>query len=201
MSGKPVLFCDFDGVLCHDRFWRSQPSHVFEAIQSFLFEENRDTVMKWMLGKLTSEDIHFIIAKQLHLSYVNLFESFIAECRSMSVNLFALASLTRLREKYITILITVNTDSFNKYTVPALGLARYFDRIVNSYDESMFKEDQQGALFRKYLSLYRAGVSSCLLYDDSPKVIAAFLALGGQAHLVTASKSIDHYSEDLGANT
>lgn len=37
---KPILFIDFDGTLCHDRFWRNIDASGFEKIQNFLFGEN-----------------------------------------------------------------------------------------------------------------------------------------------------------------
>jgi len=32
---KSILFIDFDGTLCHDRFWQSIDESSFEKIQNF----------------------------------------------------------------------------------------------------------------------------------------------------------------------
>ena len=54
---KPILFCDFVGVLCYDRFWRSLPSHEYEKMQDALFRRDKEMVNDWMRGEYCAEEI------------------------------------------------------------------------------------------------------------------------------------------------
>ncbi|MEK7065997.1 MAG: hypothetical protein AAB965_00305 [Patescibacteria group bacterium] len=56
-NNKPILFCDFDGVLCYDRFWRSLPSHEYEKMQDALFRRDKEMVNDWMRGEYCAEEI------------------------------------------------------------------------------------------------------------------------------------------------
>lgn len=62
-SMKPILFIDFDGTLCHDRFWQNYLSdEAFKKIS--IFTSRRDITRAWMRGEYTSEEINAIVAKE-----------------------------------------------------------------------------------------------------------------------------------------
>jgi hypothetical protein len=56
---KPIIFCDFDGVLCHDKYWRSLPEDQYEKVQELLFRDGTTLVNDWMRGEFTAEGINF----------------------------------------------------------------------------------------------------------------------------------------------
>ena len=53
MRTKPILFIDFDGTLCFDRYWRSLPQDMFSLVQQRLFGRDTTLAVEWMLGKKT----------------------------------------------------------------------------------------------------------------------------------------------------
>jgi len=190
---KPVLFIDFDGTLCHDRFWRSLPQEDFAKVQELLFKDDTTLLEEWMLGKRTAEEVNRFLAEQMGMPYEKLWELFVRDAETMRVPQGALAQIAALRDRYTIVLITVNMDSFDRFTVPALELDAYFDSISNSYHEGLFKNDSGGEVFRKYLEMYQAPVEHSFLIDDSTAACATFTALGGTAYQVTPEKGVTHH--------
>lgn len=194
---KPILFCDFDGVLCYDRYWRSVPVDKWKAIQELLFLNDTSLVNDWMRGKYTSEEINQFVSEKIDMPFNELWNIFINDCKNMKVSLKALEKLYQLRSKYTVILITGNMDSFTRFTHPELMLDNYFDYISNSYYEGMHKSDNNGELFLKYASKYNVVIENCLLFDDSIKNGDIFSNLGGTAYLVTPEKDIIFHLDNL----
>jgi FMN phosphatase YigB (HAD superfamily) len=194
---KPILFCDFDGVLCDDRYWRSLSVSEFEKIQKLLFQNDTSLVHDWMRGKYTSEEINQIVSHEIGIPYEKLWEVFVTDCLTMQVPKNYLQNLNALRSSYTVLLITGNMDSFNRFTVPELQLDIYFDEIVNSFYEGMNKTDDKGALFLKYADKYDVAISDCVVFDDSPNVCNVFLELGGVSCVVTKDKDLGYYLDRL----
>ncbi len=80
---KPILFCDFDGVLCHDRYWRSLPPREHEKVQDLLFREDTTLVNNWMRGKHTAEEINQIISEKIGIPFEKLWTVFVEDCKTM----------------------------------------------------------------------------------------------------------------------
>lgn len=194
---KPILFIDFDGTLCHDRFWRSLSEEQYKKVQSLLFEENMSFAEEWMKGKHTAEEVNQFLAEQLGIPFEEIWEIFVKDAETMSVPKDVLETIGKLRERYATILITVNMDSFSRFTVPALELSNYFDAISNSYYEGKFKSDNEGEVFRDYIQKYSAPVDRSILIDDSTGACETFRALGGVAYQVTTEEDISHHLTKL----
>ncbi len=194
---KPILFIDFDGTLCHDRFWRSLPTEQYEKVQEFLFVEKRAYAEEWMKGKRTAEEVNQLLAEQLGVPFEELWGIFVRDAEAMKVSQEVLEAIGKLRDKYTTILITVNIDSFSRFTVPALKLDSYFDAISNSYYEGKFKSDNDGEIFRDYLEKYSAPVSSSVVIDDSFAVCETFKAIGGVACQVTTEEDTAFHLKTL----
>lgn len=194
---KPILFIDFDGTLCHDRFWRSLPEEQYKKVQALLFEEERSYVEEWMKGRRTAEEVNTFLAEKLGIPFQVLWSVFVKDAETMRVSREVLETIGSLRDKYTTILITVNMDSFSRFTVPALKLDSYFDAISNSYYEGKFKGDNEGEVFRDYIQKYSAPVDRSILMDDSAGACETFRALGGIAYKVTTEEDISHHLTQL----
>ncbi len=194
---KPILFIDFDGTLCHDRFWRSLPAEQYEKVQKFLFGDDKTHVQEWMRGKRTAEETNEILAEHLDVPFQEIWNVFVQDARSMKVSQEPLNTIKNLRHSYTTILITVNMDSFSRFTVPALQLNDYFDAISSSYEEGLFKSDNGGEVFRKYIHAYQAPVASSVLIDDSPSACNTFKDIGGVAFQVTSREDLPYYLERI----
>jgi len=195
---KPILFVDFDGTICHDRYWRTLPEDEHAAIQSLLF--GRDTtkiVHDWMRGRYTAEEVNAYAAKEIGLEYDYLWNIFVDDCVTMFVSKDVLKTVYSLSDTYTTILITGNMDSFTRFTVPALSLEKYFDRIINSFYEGRHKTDNNGALFKKCADEYNIEISTCILLDDSSEVCDVFTAIGGMALRITSQTPIEQRLHEL----
>ncbi len=191
-EAKPVLFIDFDGTLCHDRFWRSLPPEILEKIKIFEFDENK-VAERWMKGEFTSEEINQQIAESIGMEYEKLWETFVDNCSTMSVSQDTLNKLLDLREKYYLVLITDNMDSLDRFTIPSLGLAEYFDAIVNSYNERAGKNDENGKSFLKVVERLGSDITKSFLIDNSKSACKTFEALGGKSFLATSTENLDFW--------
>ncbi len=194
---KPILFVDFDGTICLERYWRSLPKSEHEGIQELLFRNDTAMVHDWMRGQYTAEEINQFAAKELGLDYDYLWNLFVDDCKTMHVSKDVLQRIKNLSDSYITILITGNMDSFTRFTVPELSLEDYFDEISNSYYEGRHKTDDGGQLFSKFTDKHNTLISECVLLDDSDSVCALFNQLGGTAMQVSINVPVEQHLETL----
>jgi FMN phosphatase YigB (HAD superfamily) len=194
---KPILFIDFDGTICHDRFWRSLSAESYNRVQEHIFGADLTYVNEWMRGGKTSEEVNKVLAHQIGIPYEELWEVFVKECETMQVSSDTLEKIHSLREKYTVILITGNMDCFMRFTVPSLKLESYFDFISSSYDEKISKTDNNGQVFKKYATKHGVLIESCFVIDDSQGVCSTFELLGGTAYLISEDKDIKHYLNAL----
>lgn len=185
-----TLFIDFDGTICHDRFWRSLPKDENQQIQDFLFSGSNSVVVDWMKGVYTSEEINQMVANETGLNYVYLWEIFVADCKSMHVQNEILKAIQLLRNQFHIVLITGNMDCFNRFTVPSLQLQEYFDVIVNSYEEKQLKTDGNGYSFIKHC---KGNINDAILIEDSEKSCEIFSNLGGRAYRVSEKDDTQKY--------
>ena len=190
---KPILFIDFDGTLCHDRFWRSADKVIQEKIQDYLFSTENTLASEWMKGSHTSEEINRILSKELNVDFETLWKIFVHDCETMRVSQVDLNLVAILKDRYYTVLATDNMDCLDRFTVPALRLGNYFDLILNSYNERMFKNDQEGKFYLSAAENHGVDIKDCILLDNSEKTCALFKRLGGTAYLISGSKSLVYW--------
>ena len=194
---KPILFVDFDGTLCHDRFWRSIGDDAYEKIQEFLFGPDTSLVMSWMRGEYTAEEVNQMVAKELAMSYETVWNIFVEDCKDMHVSPSTLETIGVLRDRFETILITDNMDCFTRFTVPVLKLDFYFDVIVNSFYTKALKKDHEGEFFLRSAQERVVSINECMLIDDSKTTCNLFDTLGGNSCVVTPEYSIEYWLEKL----
>lgn len=196
-STKPILFVDFDGTICHDKYWRSLSPGRNEQIQNLLFRADMTRVKDWMLGAYTAEEINHFVADETGVPFAELWDVFVHDCATMHVSQEVLNRLAMLRDTYTVILVTGNMDSFSRFTVPALRLEDYFDCISNSYDEGRHKTDDDGAIFVAYAAKHQVALTQCIVIDDSRDACSVFEKLGGTSFLVTPKNDVTHYLSKL----
>ena len=194
---KPIVFFDFDGVLCFDKYWRSLPNEQYLQVQELMFGNDKTRIKDWMIGRYTAEEINQYIAAETGIPYETLWRVFVYDCKNMEVSKSILERISELRERYITILITGNMDSFTRFTVPALKLYLYFDHINNSYFAEKQKLDEGGILFSQYAQKLDVPLKKCTLMDDSAKNCEVFRSLGGTAYQITSEKTVSEYLGQL----
>lgn len=185
-----TLFIDFDGTLCHDKFWRSFDSGSLTKLEHRLFLSNIALVKDWMIGTYSSEQINKKLAEELHIDYQTLWDVFVKDCQTMKIENRVLEKIDELRNSYKVVLITDNMDCFDRFTVPALGLNKYFDLIINSFNECILKSENNGQLFLDVMRRVNSIPSESVLLDNSEKSCDIFKSLGGASCLVTTEKPL-----------
>ena len=196
---KPILFLDFDGTICFDKYWRSLPADQYEKVQELIFGKNRLMLKDWMVGKYSAEEINKYLSQALDIEYKSLWELFVKDCETMHVSENVLEKIDSLRTKYITILITGNMDSFTRFTVPALKLDTYFDYINNSSFDGKHEFENGGEIFQLLADGLGSTIQSSFLIDDSVKNCESFNDLGGTTYLIEPNRDVN-YCLDLLAN-
>lgn len=194
---KPILFIDFDGTLCFDRFWKSIDVHSFEHIQRFLFSENSSIIQDWMKGVYSSEAINRLLSKELDIPFEQLWQLFVKDCENMAISNDTLNRIEQLRKTYETILITDNMDCFTRFTVPAKKLNSFFDVIVNSFENKKFKKHNDGEVFLQLAHKGNRKIKDCVLIDNSKTTCILFSKLGGKSCFVTSEMPLDCWLKNL----
>ena len=166
----------------------------YGRIDKFLFNDG-ELFNGWMRGDYNSEKICEILSRELRIEYKTLWDALLADCRAMRVLADDLRKIGLLRKDYTTAIVTVNMDCFDRFIVPALGLDKYFDCIINSCNEGVFKyrdddKGNKGGLLEVALSRTGADVNKSILIDDSEKACAEFEKLGGRALMVGGSEGL-----------
>ena len=197
MKIKPILFIDFDGTLCHDRFWRSIDADSFEKIQNLLFGEDKSMVNEWMRGVYSSENINELISKELNIPFEKVWNTFVADCENMNVSTDVLNRIKNLKKDFHIVLITDNMDCFTRFTAPALKLDLLFDSIINSSDNKKFKSDNGGEIFLQTVNKLDSKIENSILMDNSKSACGTFSKLGGMIRFVTPEEPLAFWLEDL----
>ena len=192
-----AIFIDFDGTLCHDRFWRSLKPELLEKVQHSLFQDDKTVVGAWMNGDYTSEDVNRKLAEALDVDYDFLWNVFVKDCREMRVEMKVLEKLKRLRKNHKVVLITDNMDCFDRFTVPSLELDTYFDVIVNSFNEHASKNEQDGLLFKEVIKRVGSTPTNSVLIDNSKTSCDLFEALGGVSFFATNERPLGYWLNDI----
>jgi 2-hydroxy-3-keto-5-methylthiopentenyl-1-phosphate phosphatase len=192
-----ILFLDFNGVLSYDHFWHTltDPNHKLHEyhakIHDYLFEENRDMLRQWMLGKYTTEDIHHTLHEKTGVPYQELLDIFEQECRNIDISKPILDLIKSLKSQYYCILATGNMDCFDRFTLPSNPiLEQTFDEINNSYNLGIFKSTDGGRYFKEKTETLGGDIKSSVVIDDSDGVCEAFTKLGGRAFCVTGESEV-----------
>jgi FMN phosphatase YigB (HAD superfamily) len=128
-----------------------------------------------MRGRYCAEQVAEIFALAVGVPTSELLAELQAGCECMEIDPALLAAIGQLRASGTkVVLATDNMDSFTRWTVPALGLERHFDGILNSFDLGGLKEDRDAAGHSPFFSLcLDSGIyrPPYLLIDDSPGVL------------------------------
>jgi FMN phosphatase YigB (HAD superfamily) len=200
MSPLSTVFFDFDGVLCHDRYYTTlQPDypHVMKFVNEAIFGGEQKYADRWMRGEFTYQQINRIIADSTGIPFGQLNELFLASVRQMRLNPTLLQFAENLKQRGAAIaLVTGNMDVFNEVTVPEKGLDKLFPVIVNSFDHRLMKQDENGRLFDVALGkLGLASYQGTWLIDDSLLACAIFEAKGGRAYHYSDQANFEQWAE------
>lgn len=194
---RNVLFIDFDGTICSDRFWKSLPKEEYERIQGDFFKGDSARVRDWMCGKYTSEEITEHLSEMLNYNYDELWNIFEADCKSFALEAGVFEAIGEARAKHTTVLMTDNMDSLNRFTAPTLRLDEVFDLIWNSYNHGVLKNDENGRAYLDVCSELSADIKDCILIDDRTHSTDTFARLGGLTCLTSGPQATLEYLKQI----
>jgi len=195
---QAVLF-DFDGVLCHDRFYDAtflaDRPEVCAWVNTNVFTD-KELTRQWMRGQLSSLEINEFVADGIGMDLNELSVKFDDSIRAMRLDHRLKELAGSLAERGIKVgIVTDNMDVFSSITVPHHGLNDIFDVVVNSSEYGMLKQDENGKLFDVALSALDVGIENALHIDDSPRTVELFRQNGGHGFLY---KDFDELAKFLG---
>jgi FMN phosphatase YigB (HAD superfamily) len=189
---RPVLFVDFYKTISFGLLWHRASKPLHRKIEGLVFGDSV-RANSWMRGEISSEAMNMFIAKELAIDYEELWNIFVESSTTIGVSTEALLHIERLKDTYTTVLITDNMDSLSRFTAPAYKLTSVFDRIINSAEVGMLKEDYDGAIFK----LVTDDFSDSILVDDNIRVCSLFESLGGRAFRVGSENETIEYLGSL----
>lgn len=181
MFRDSILFIDWDGTLCHSRFW-SLNQDICEKAQEPLFQKNQALVHEWMRGEKSAEQVCEWLAQEIGEDYQLIWDGLAESCRNMEFSEIARELINTIKQRSYVALVTDNMDCFSKITVPALSLNQVFDKILNSYELRKMKNYENGSVYSDYAKFKNIPLSKTHLIDDSTKTCDLFKTLGGEAH-------------------
>ena len=177
MKTYKTIFFDWNNTLSTSLFWDQwkDPEHPrhewYVPLSRYLLGENMPTVMEWMRGKVTAEDIAALLGDRFGYSQEIIFQDLKESCETMRlVSDEVLPLVRKLRSGGVKCVIaTDNMDTFTRFTVPALRLSEHFDGVLNSFEMGMLKFDTEGdsiPFFDEYLEKNNVKYKDAVLIDD-----------------------------------
>lgn len=201
MPYSAILF-DFDGVLCHDRFYGNLEHDypdVYTFIQNNIFVSGGEMIHQRMRWEIDMHQINTFISEWTWIDFTILSNLFVAGIRNMKLDqdLLALAEQFKVQWKKIAI-VTNNMDVFSEVTVKQNKLDTLFDTIINSSDHWLLKHDENGKLFTLALErLWIDKASNTLLIDDSEKARKAFEQVGWHTFAYERFEDLEIWMRDI----
>ena len=204
MQYKIILF-DFDGVLCHDRFYEKtllpKYQETYDWIQENIFS-SPELIRDWMQGKISYQQINQRIADGAKINFKEINDLFLESVRLMNLDQEVLKLSIQLKEKDYRIgVVTDNMDVFSEVTIKNHGLDKMFEIIVNSADTKALKNDNNGHSFDLVMEqLGEDNYSKAVMIDDSESTIKLFRSKGGHGILFTDIEKLEQGLTRLGIN-
>jgi FMN phosphatase YigB (HAD superfamily) len=181
------IVLDFAFTLCSDLYFKELGKEWIDKITDILFCRPSPLISRrWGSGECTSGEVAEYLSTRLPFSASDILEALQRGCSNLTMNSavwkFALAQ----KDKGRTLaLVTVNMDVFTEIVVPAHGLDRVFDVIVNSADYGY--DGRKEKLWKIAFDRLGAGYqySNSFLVEDGEECSQRFRELGGLAYRYT----------------
>ncbi len=184
-----TVFFDFDGVLCHDRFYTRTLSPSYQRIVNWIQEHiftDSELCAQWMRGEIDSREVNSRVASACNVSFDWLHERFLTSVTAMQLDSDMISLVEKVKIEGARVgLVTNNMDVFSEITVQYRRLGTLFDVVVNSSDHRLLKKDRNGQLFDIALALLNEDIHHTLMIDDSLAVVELYRKKGGEGFLYT----------------
>ena len=170
-----VVFIDWNETLSFGKFYchlaKENPA-LFQYLEQKLFQDHKEMIRPWMLGRVKFEDICRVLAND-SLSTSQITQHFIDGFKHLKIadsKIFAL--IQEIRRKGCPVLIaTDHMDVFGRYAYPLHHLEQFFDGYICSAEVGAFKadKDESGRLpfFEAYRQAHGLAYPEMALIDNS----------------------------------
>jgi FMN phosphatase YigB (HAD superfamily) len=187
------LICsDVNGVLEHVDHDYSKSGYYktknkdpeFSKIINNVFFEYKYLIKGWMKSEISSEEINKILSKKLNIEEEYLNKILTESIKEYEWNWDLINLYQVYRQKGIKVFITTdNMEIFSKIAVPHCNFNKYFDKIYNSADIKLLKEENNYQIFYNISKEYKLNTYEILIVDDSKKIIEETKKLGYKTYL------------------
>jgi len=199
-----VILLDWHRTLSHSLFWEhwtmsgdGATRAAAARLASAVFAMRDDELAgRWMRGEVAAEDVMALAAPVAGIDPGMALDGLMESCERMALaSPEILPRVRQLRASGVRVgIATDNMDTFQRWTVPALGLDRRFDPILSSADLGALKADpldgeRRSAFFGPLLAGLDAG-TNVFLVDDSSDTAPVAEALGMTFCQVTPERDV-----------
>ena len=182
---RPIrcVVLDFGGTLSSDSYFKLLGPRALKLVDDMMTGRVDPQIAEgWGNGLLSSRDVADYMSPRIRLSADVILSALNEGCAQITLNqaVWDFARQQRgLGRK--TALVTGNFDVFNEVVVPAHGLDKVFDVIVNSCDCGTGDKDELWPIAFERLG-GGCGYSNSLLIEDTYHQVDRFRELGGVAY-------------------
>ncbi len=176
-----IVFVDWNGTLSDSCFWerwRDDPEQAekYAKIQHALFESatGRSLMKSWMTGFKDSDAALTYLTESTRVPRDELEDELRYSAENMKlIDEDVLPTIQKLRDiGKLVVIATDNMDTFDKWTVPALGLNEHFDDVLNSSKVRVLKSQvssmyNRSQFFFQYMREMGVAPENTVLIDDS----------------------------------
>jgi FMN phosphatase YigB (HAD superfamily) len=185
MDNTPkIVVWDWHGVLGVHGFWHKAAKENKEVarLAGYIFSD-KERVYGWMRGEVSIQNL--LTKTSAELSKEELAEHLLSDWGvSDAINTQLVSAVKSIYPNARHVIVTDNMDVFSDYAKKNTYIAQNFERIFNSYEYGVLKDDQNGLFESAMSELGLSSFEDCLLLDDSPTNCQRFESLGGKAILI-----------------
>lgn len=179
-----IIFWDWHGVLGIHGFWHKSEKVNGEVakLTSYVFSD-KQLVNDWMRGAVSIEQL--IEASGATVSKDQLAEFLELDWAvSAAINTQLVSTVKAIYPDSRNVIVTDNMDVFADYYKQNTYIAQHFERVFNSSEYKVLKDDKPGLFERVLSELELQNFEGCLLLDDSASNCERFRSLGGETILI-----------------
>ena len=187
------LICsDVNGVLEHVDHNYSQSGYFkikgveleFSKKIDDIFTTYKYLIKSWMTNEISFKDVNLIISKKLNIDEEYLNKILIQSIKEYEWNWDLINLYQKFRHKGIKVVITTdNMDIFSKIAVPYNKFDIYFDKIYNSSDIKLLKDENNYQFFNNILKEHDLDYNEILIIDDNKSTIENAEKMGYKTYL------------------
>lgn len=182
VEGAECVVFDFHLTLCSGLFFAPLGESVMADIERLFWNPDQALQHRWMIGEVAASQVAQYLAGHIGLTASAIEDGLRQGCRRLVLNeaVWGFARAAHAAGKR-TALVTVNADVFSEEVVPARGLDRVFDVIVNSADHGTTEKLRLWPIAFEALG-GGTGYAGSFLIEDGEQSPRQFTAAGGKAY-------------------